>query len=164
MAYEVSKNSRRCFVSGRNLEPGDVFYSVLIETPTGTERRDYAKENWQGPPEGAIGFWKGRIPETTGGDKPKPISPEAMFELFEQLATKEDPSAQRLRYVLALLLIRRKALKLHGVEHSQDGDALIVRSVGSKSVTYTVMDAELSEEQMELAEQELAGLLESAAE
>lgn len=164
MAYEVSKNSRRCFVSGRTLEPGDVFFSVLIETATGSERRDYAKENWQGPPEGTIGFWKGRIPESSHSDKPKPITPEAMFELFESLEEKEEPSAHRLRYVLALLLIRRKALKLQGVERSQDGDALIVRSIGSSSKTYTVPDADLSEEQMELAEQELAGLLESAAE
>lgn len=162
MQYEIAKNSRQCAVSGRAIGPGEVYYSVLLDTVTGFERRDYAQENWNGPPPEAIGFWRGRIPVGGESNKPKPVSAETMLELFERLADKNEESAQRLKYVLALLLLRRKALKLQGMERTPQGDVLLVRPPHSKETVYQVLDTGLSEEQMGIAEAELAELLENA--
>ncbi|MFO0946882.1 MAG: hypothetical protein U1D30_13210 [Planctomycetota bacterium] len=120
MQYEIAKNSRQCSVSGRTIGPGETYFSVLLDTVTGMERKDFAAENWSGPPAEAIGYWRGTIPISGEKAKPKPVSVETMMELFERLADKTEESSRRLGYVLALLLLRR-ALKLQGMERTRKG-------------------------------------------
>jgi hypothetical protein len=160
MHYEITRNSRRCCVSDRELRPGEVFYSVLIDAPGGTKRRDYAAENWLGPPADAIGFWKGRMPVDDKPTGKQPISDDTMLELFEQWEDAEDAEKLQLRYVLALLLIRRKALKLQDVVRIEQGEFLVVQ-LPRKKQTYQVRDPHLTEDQVQQVEQELTRLLES---
>lgn len=165
MHYDVSRNSKRCCVSGRELAPGEVYYSALVDTVTGLVRRDYSKEHWAGPPEDAVGHWRGCLEKAEGPAKPKPASVEEMLKLFDRLAPPEgaeevDPKRTQLRYVLALLLIRRRALKLHSVERDESGEFLVVGRRRSKA-TCKVLDPQLSEEQIQQVELELAPLLEA---
>ena len=61
--YDVSKSAGTCCVTGRAINEDEVFYSALIETSEGFERRDYTEQAWQGPPEGALCFFKTRMPK-----------------------------------------------------------------------------------------------------
>ena len=58
--YEIQPPSLRCAQSGRELKPGEFYYSVLSESPDGFSRNDYSAEAWTGPPDGAIGFWRSK--------------------------------------------------------------------------------------------------------
>lgn len=160
MHYEIARNSKRCCVSERELRPGEVYFSALIDAPGGMQRKDFAAENWTGPPADTVGYWKGRIPPD---DKPKaaqPISDEAMLELFEKWENSDDAEKVQLRYVLALLLIRRKALKLQDMVQSEEGEYLIVQRPRQKQ-THRVRDPHLAEDQVQRVEQELTRLLEA---
>ena len=55
--------SRRCRGTGREFQSGDVFYSVLIAEGASVVRHDYGVDAWQGPPEGAIGWWISKMPD-----------------------------------------------------------------------------------------------------
>ena len=72
-------------------------------------RKDFGREAWKAPPESAFGWWKSRVPEPTA-KKIKLAPNDVLLELFEKLG--ERPDQQDLRYVLALLLVRRRVLKL----------------------------------------------------
>ncbi len=72
-------------------------------------RKDYCTESWSGAPEGAFGWWKARIPEPTA-KKIKLAPNDVLLELFDQLADSAEQSD--LRYVLTLLLIRRRVLRI----------------------------------------------------
>lgn len=74
-------------------------------------RVDFAADAWSGPPADAFGWWKSRVPEPHA-KKIKLAPNEVLLELFDQLA--EQPDRADMRYVLALLLVRRRVLRLDG--------------------------------------------------
>jgi hypothetical protein len=66
---------------------------------------DMASDAWTGPPEGALGWWKCRVPETRRG-APKPAPAHILLSALESLL--EDGNQAILAYLLALLLVRRR--------------------------------------------------------
>jgi len=110
--FEVQRCSRRCASTDRPLEPGDVCFSVLEVSGAEVLRKDFSAEAWNGAPDGAFGWWKSRIPEPTA-KKIKLAPNEVLLELFDQLAAQPDQTD--LRYVLALLLVRRRVLRVEEV-------------------------------------------------
>src|SRR4051794_34175774 len=109
--YQIQPNSRRCAATGRELTPGERFYSVLVEDGEQLVRRDYAHEAWTGPPAGAYGFWTGRVPTPSEQAKPR-IDDDMLEDCFQRLEGQTDAKRINFRYVVALLLIRRRRFKL----------------------------------------------------
>jgi hypothetical protein len=107
--FEVQRSTRRCAASDRALEPGDECYSVLEVQGADVVRKDYSLEAWNAPPENAFGWWKTRIPEPVA-KKIKLAPNDVLLELFDQLA--DNGAQQDMRYVLTLLLVRRRVLRL----------------------------------------------------
>jgi len=107
--YPVRRPTRRCAASDRELAPGEAFVSVLIDEAGDVVRRDYAASEWTAPPEGAIGWWRGLTPRSDG-DTPAPR--EVLLGLLDEWADRPDEGAAR--YVLALLLVRRRVLRVVG--------------------------------------------------
>jgi len=107
--FEVQRCSRRCAATDRALEPGDICYSVVEVSGAEVLRKDFSADAWNGAPDGALGWWKSRIPEPTA-KKIKLAPNEVLLELFDQLA--DQPGQTDLRYVLALLLVRRRVLRV----------------------------------------------------
>jgi hypothetical protein len=109
--FEIQRSTRRCAATERALEPGEVCYSVLEVSGADVVRKDYAASAWQGPPAEAFGWWKTRVPEPHV--KRVKLAPnEVLLGLFDELA--EHPHSEDMRYVLALLLVRRRVLRLDG--------------------------------------------------
>jgi hypothetical protein len=107
--FEIQRCSRRCAATDREMEPGEVCYSVLEVQGADIVRKDFSSTSWSGPPTEAFGWWKSRIPEPNA--KRIKLAPnEVLVELFEQLADR--PDSEDMRYVLALLLVRRRVFRL----------------------------------------------------
>lgn len=106
--YKVSRSTRRCFTLDRPLKEGEVYYSVVIEADEDLVRRDYSAECWQGPPSEAVGWWKNRMPTA---DKQKLVlaPPAVLLDVLRSLA--DHPEKSKGRYLLALMLLRRRLLR-----------------------------------------------------
>src|SRR5665213_3354581 len=102
--YQIQPNTRRCTVSGRDLKPGERYYSVLLDEAGKFVRKDYGAEAWQGPPADAFSFWAGRVP-AVGGRRRPPIDDDMLLECFTRLEGRTEPASVNFRYVLALLLM-----------------------------------------------------------
>jgi hypothetical protein len=107
--FEVQRSTRRCAATNRTLEPGDLAYSVLEVQGAEVIRKDFCSEAWTQPPQSALGWWKSRIPQPTAR-KIKLAPNDVLLQLFDELADRHEQ--WDLRYVLALLLIRRRVLRL----------------------------------------------------
>ena len=107
--FEVQRCTRRCAATDRSLESGDLCFSVLEVKGADIIRKDYCHEAWNGPPETAFGWWRSRVPESNA-KKIKLAPNDVLLELFDQLA--DQPANQDMRYVLTLLLLRRRLLRL----------------------------------------------------
>src|SRR4051794_20761337 len=117
--FEVQRCKRCCAATERALEPGDECYSVLEIAGAEVVRKDYCPEAWKGPPEAVFGWWKSRVPEPTA-KKIKLAPNDVLLELFDQLADKSEQ--HDLRYVLALLLVRRRVLRVDVTDSSEHHD------------------------------------------
>jgi hypothetical protein len=144
--YHITQNSKRCTATGRELQPGEKYFSVLVEQDHKLVRQDYSQEAWQGPPAGAFSFWTGRISDTGGDSKPQ-IDDELLLDCFQRLDGENDPNKVNFRYVVALLLMRRKRLKFEEAKVKDGQEFLVLRCAGSKKKV-EVLNPGLTEEEM----------------
>lgn len=107
--FEIQRSTRRCAVTDRPLEPGHVCYSVLEVEGASIVRKDFAADAWSGPPADAFGWWKSHVPEPTV-KKIKLAPNDVLLNLFDQL--NDQPDCEDMRYVLALLLVRRRVFRM----------------------------------------------------
>jgi hypothetical protein len=156
MDYEVQRCTRHCAASGRPLAEGEEFYSVLIAEGAEVRRYDYAVETWQGAPPGVIGWWKSRIPEREA--KKTQLAPgEVLFQLFAELEAATDK--QDMRYVLSLLLIRRRVLRLEDTESDEQGREVLVLYSPRDDTTHRALGVVPDPERANAIQQELDRLL-----
>lgn len=107
--FVVRSCTRRCATSGRPLTAGEPYYSVLVEEEDEVVRHDIAAEAWQGPPEDHLGWWRARLADRHSG-KPRLAPGEVLLGLLDRWAN--EPGQLESRYVLSLLLIRRRMLRM----------------------------------------------------
>lgn len=157
MDYEVQRCSRRCAGSGRELAPGESFYSVLIAEGADLRRYDYSLETWKGPPQEAIGWWKSQIPDP-GASRRHWAPNDVMLQFFDELA--EQPDKQDMRYVLALLLVRRRVMRLEESQAGAEGRELMVLYCPRREATYQVPAVVPEQSRIDEIQEELARLLE----
>lgn len=155
--YQIQPNTRRCVLSGRELRPGDKFYSVLLEEAGKFLRQDYSSDAWQGPPHGSFSFWAGRIPV---GEESKraPIDEEVLMDCLQCLEGEREPARVNFRYVVALLLMRRKRLRFEEARTEGDQEMLLLRCVRTRN-TYRILNPRLSEEEMAAVQEEVFKVL-----
>jgi hypothetical protein len=121
--FDVTNCSRQCAASGRTFAPGETYFSTLHMESGAPVRRDYAAAQWRGPVEDAIAWWKSRVADGDGA-KPKLAPQDVLLNLFTELADRPDEA--EFRYVLGLLLIRRRLLKLEDTERDDDGEMMLL--------------------------------------
>jgi hypothetical protein len=154
--YQIQPNSRRCAVTGRELQPGQRYYSALVEEGTQLLRRDYSPEAWTGPPPGCFSFWTGKVPPPQDNVKPR-FDDELLEECFHRLEGQTDPGRINFRYVVTLLLLRRKRLTLEG-QGPGGADTMIVRCTGGGS-RHEVVNPQLGAEEMQQVQDEVFQVL-----
>jgi hypothetical protein len=157
MEYQIQPNTRRCALSGRELQPGDKFYSVLLEAGGKFVRQDFSSEAWQGPPHGSFSFWAGRIPPGEE-NKRTPIDEELLLDCLQRLEGENEPARVNFRYVVALLLMRRKRLRFEEARSDGDQEVLLLRCARTRN-TYRVLNPQLTEEAMEAVQEEVFQVL-----
>ncbi|MEM1098121.1 MAG: hypothetical protein AAGH92_04965 [Planctomycetota bacterium] len=128
-SYEVQKPSGYCLATGRSLEPGEDCFSALIDVPEnerepndalGMKRVDISIDAWkQGfRPTGIFSFWRTTVPDPEAKKKTFVDDPMLM-NLLVRLADETDPDRLALRYVVALILMRKKLLRYDGIDREE---------------------------------------------
>ena len=154
--FEIQRCSRRCAATDRELAPGEVFYSVLVSRDAEVVRYDYSQQAWQGAPEDAIGWWKSQMPEAHA--KRAHWAPnDVMLDYFRRL--EEENAQQDVRYILALLMIRRRILRLEGSEVDEFGNEELVVFCPRNETEYRVRAVSPDAARAAEIQEELAQLL-----
>jgi hypothetical protein len=110
--FEIQASTRQCAISGKELKPGDWVWSVLTDEEGRMVRKDYSVDTWQGPPAGAFSFWKFQIREKASTKETQKLDEIQLQDWFERLEGQEEAKQQNIRYLLGLMLLRKKKLKL----------------------------------------------------
>jgi hypothetical protein len=156
MDFEVQRCTRHCSKTERELAPEETFYSVLLFENNQVVRRDYCEQAWEGPPEGALGWWKSKMPGRSA--RKYNLAPnDILLEYFTELEGQEDKND--VRYVMALLLVRRRIARLEDTEIDDEGNEVLVLYCPRRDVTYRVEVAPPDEVRTNQIQDELAELL-----
>jgi hypothetical protein len=151
--YQLQPNTRRCSVTGRELRPGERYYSVLLDEAGKFVRKDFSAEAWQGPPPGAFGFWAGKVPASSGRQR-LPIDDDMLLDCFQRLEGQTEPARLNFRYVVALLLTRRRRFKFEEVVKEDGREVLCLRCTRT-GTRHRVVNPSLTEEEMAAVQEQV---------
>lgn len=150
--WKIERSKKRCHTCPEEFEIGDSYISCILEGDAGFERIDICAECWQNSaPEKLYAHWKTEVPEPK---KPKMIVDDAvLFDFFLGLEGVEDQTKIEFRYMLALMLMRKRFLSFEDMR-VEDGVTLMsvtLRGGGQQDV----IDPGISEEKIAKLQKEL---------
>ncbi len=129
--YEIARATGVCASTGRPIAVGDEFIAALVESATEDrlERADYSVEAWRSGarPARLYGYWRARMEPLDSKKKPF-IDDAALMDIFEQLADVTEPGRVSFRYLLALMLMRKRLLKYDGTKREGGRAVMLVRA------------------------------------
>lgn len=155
--YDVSRTAGTCFATGREFTEDEYFYSVILETTTGFERRDFALDAWEGAPAESVCHFKTRMPRK---EAPKRtfVDDTVLQTFFNRLEGTTEPAKQRFRFVLALILLRKRILRYENSHREGDGELWIMRQIGDRK-KHEVYNPGLSEDEIGEVTSQLGSVL-----
>lgn len=119
IGYEIGRFTGTCAATGAALAPDSPCVATLSESSNGPGfvRRDYSVESWESGhrPEGLFGYWRTIVPHP---DAPRKllVDDQTLLDIFLRLEDDARPERQAFRFVLALILLRRRMLRSVGRE------------------------------------------------
>jgi len=116
--YDIERPTGQCAFTGRKLEPHEQYVATLIETDDESLKRlDVSTEAWdEGKrPDALFSYWKATVPEPEEKKKLF-VDDEVLMNLLHRLADAEQAERQAFRFVLMLILMRKKLLRYNGTE------------------------------------------------
>lgn len=158
--YKVSRSTRQCSLQNRPLKEGEWYYSAVVDGEENVQRIDISEAAWQGPPEGCIGYWKCRIPEK--GQQKLVAAPKAVLvNLLHQMedAAHHEGEQNKLRYLLALNLLRRRMVRLAESHGSDSEPKMLAIVVDSEGTLIEIPECQISRDESELLSEALSELL-----
>lgn len=158
--FDVKRCTRKCAATERELQAGEAFISVLIPDGADVVRQDYCVDAWPGPPEKHIGWWRSQMPDSD--ERKIDWAPsDVILHYFQQLGDR--PDVADTRYVLTLLMIQRRLLRLEESETSEDGSETMILFCPKNETEYRVAVVDPSSDRVATIQDELANLLFSVA-
>lgn len=132
--WKVNRSQRVCAVTAKVFAAGDSFFSALQEEGDSFVRYDYATDIWPDVDKSAFfSYWKTHIPEKDQEKKNRlKIDTEAFYTFFSSLRSQQKNRNPLFTYLLALILIRKRILRLDEIEKSPDGEGLIIYDTRTK--------------------------------
>jgi len=156
--WEIEKPLGQCYGSGRKIEYSEEYFAALVETNQGLQRRDFCAEYWQEQKPEVFCYWKTKLPHP---DQKKQIfvDDEMLMAFFERLAEETEQEKVNFRFVLALILMRKRRLKYDSSKIVEDKEIWRLRIVGSDREFIEVINPNLDEEQIEQLSSQLSQIL-----
>lgn len=155
--WDMPRRGETCTACGHAFEIGETFRAFLSESPTGYERQDFCTTC---PPPGMLGVlaaWTTRRPQPAT-KKAQPFDREAMYKFFQRLRDADEPEKLQFRFVLALLLWRKKVLKFVRSDEAEEVETWEFAETRSGE-TFHVRRPPLREDQIEQLSEQLEQLL-----
>ena len=168
--YQLGKSTGACAASGSPLEPGTPCIAALCEpeepdpegNPLGLIRQDFSIEAWESGsrPHGLFSWWRTTV-APPGGKRRLLVDDEALLDLFDRLAEDDDARRKAFRWVLGLILVRKKLLRLEGTAPTEEGTLFMLRRRGSdpELPPIQMLDPELSEDDARAIADELGEIM-----
>ena len=156
--WEIEKPLGQCYGTGRKIEYGEEYFAALVETEEGLQRRDFCADYWQEYKPEVFCYWKSKLPQP---DQKRQmfVDDEMLMAFFERLAEETEQEKMNFRFVLALILMRKRRLKYDSSQTEGEKEVWRLRVVGSDKEFVDVVNPQLEEEQIEQLSSQIGEIL-----
>lgn len=156
--WKIGRRGAGCAGCAQPFAPGGEAVSAIYDGAQGFERRDYCGPCFQAPEKRGSPFswWSAVVPE--------PEKKKAVFDLgvakefLQRLLREQDPERDSLRYLLTLMLLRKKSVVLLGQETGAAGEVMTIRVPPDEENVHQVRVVELDQAETERLRDELGRL------
>ncbi len=155
--WTMPRRADACARCRREFAGGETFLTCLYDGQAGYERLDYCLQCPPADDRQAVGSWRSRRPEPTQKSAAA-FDRQAISTLFEQLADDPSPERGRLRFVLALLLWRKRVLRFEESRSGPEGEDWAFVRVRD-GVPFEVRRPEFDEAELQRLSEQLEGVL-----
>lgn len=142
-SWHLRSRSLQCSVTGHEFEADELFYTAIFPDPESEafERRDFSEEAWLARGEDTetpFSFWRSVFKPRQVEEKVEITDKHDPETLLKRLVEEDEEHTENVRYILAVMLERKKILVetdaqqtptglLRIYEHRKDGDVYIVK-------------------------------------
>jgi hypothetical protein len=160
--WSIRTRSHHCSLSERPFVEGEVFHTAIYfdaET-SGYLRRDVALDVWKQEvsERKPIAYWKTTYTPNIVEAKPEVTSKESAMALLQRFIEEDEPATENARYILALMLERKRILAPTATKEV-DGQKMLFYENKKTSEVYIVRDPELRLDELAQLQDEVAMLL-----
>jgi hypothetical protein len=157
--WEIKGRGDRCTATGRDFVDGEFFYTLLFRERSGFRREDLCEEAYQqrDKKEKPFSFWRTKF-EQAPPPEPETLAKETAEDLLRRLMAEEGAEHSNARYILALMLERKRTLKQIEVK-KEDGQKILIYEHSKTGEVFVIPDPQLKLDQIEAVQMEVAELL-----
>jgi len=160
--YNISKTTGACADCRKDLAPGEEFVAIVREGPDELLRADYCRDCWGERPHDeqadVLGVWRSRVPQPQEKRKLF-VDNELLINFFERLDGAEGSAKLCFRYVLALVLMRKKLLVYDRTDRGDDGTEIWRMHFKGSEEVHRVIDPKMDEEKIAQVARQLGQIL-----
>jgi hypothetical protein len=163
--WNIQSRAHTCQACHRHFVDKEAFHTLLYDQKQSYERLDVCEECWksqfsQGGSDrkGFISHWAGNYTAPVAAP-PEAIGKENAESLLRKLIEQNDPSHAGARFILAVMLERKRILKVKAQVHDEAGRTLIYEHAKSGDL-FSIRDPDLQLNQLEAVQRDVAHLLE----
>ncbi len=157
--WEINKPLGQCYGTGRKIEYGEEYFGALVETGEGLQRRDFCADYWEKEKPNVFCYWKTRLPHPNQ-KKQIFVDDEMLLAFFERLGKETEQEKVNFRFVLALILMRKRRLKYDATRVEDAKEIWRLRIVAEKQIV-EVINPHLDEEQIEQLSSQIGQILQA---
>lgn len=160
----IGRFTGRCAATGADLVPGSRGVAVVVDRgDEGFERLDFAPDAWESSarPEGVLCMWRYIVPEPEAR-RGLVIDDEVLEEMVTRLAGDERPDRVAFRWLVALMLLRKRRVRHLRVERRDGREIwLFVRRGEEEANAIEIVNPHLSEDDLRSLAEQLGAFVES---
>lgn len=162
--WKIRATQARCELTEQEFVDGQEFYTCIFDDSEsdGFLRKDYAIESWEKirneitPP--PFSFWRSTYKAPIREDSGKKIDDHSVEGMLRRFIEEDDSRTENARYILALMLERKKTLIPTDVQQTETRRLLFYEHEETSEV-FVVADPQLKLDEIELVQEEVADLL-----
>lgn len=168
--FQLGRFTAACASEGRPLVPGEPIVATLCDVPeddrSGHEflRRDFSVAAWESGarPEGLVCFWRTAAPEPDQKRRLL-VDDDTLMELFDRLEGDDRPQRIAYRWLMCLILLRKRLLRHVRVDRSDDREEWLVqrRGVDDAAPPIRVTNPRIRDEDLQELSEHLGEVMQS---
>ncbi|HEY0791383.1 MAG TPA: hypothetical protein VGD78_10010 [Chthoniobacterales bacterium] len=157
--WEIKARAHRCSRTDRPFVEGDTILTLLFRDKEGFRREDVLEGIWHQTEAGAepFSFWKSCY-RTPPAKPPEAVTHGSAEGLLRRLLQEERPQQINARYILAVMLERKRVLRQVDARESDEGRILVYEWVRTGEV-FLIADPQLRWGDIEAVQTEVGRLL-----